>query len=149
MSGLHVQWVPPEAVSCGSITSATYSSNSELIYASLTDGYVVVLDVERFRLRYRINLYPYLPRRDWKDWRDEEPLLTSVVAAHPKQPNQLAIGLSDGGVRVIELVESEGTDLILGGLLPFFSELDEHIPCGVGPSVNQTKNIRYVYCGLK
>lgn len=32
----------------------------------------------------------------------------SVIAAHPHQPNQFAIGLTDGGVHVIEPAESEG-----------------------------------------
>jgi hypothetical protein len=31
-----------------------------------------------------------------------------VVAAHPLEPNQFALGLSDGGVQVIEPLESEG-----------------------------------------
>ena len=31
-----------------------------------------------------------------------------VVAAHPTEPNQFAIGLSDGSVEVIEPLESEG-----------------------------------------
>lgn len=31
-----------------------------------------------------------------------------VIAAHPSEPNQFALGLSDGGVQVIEPLESEG-----------------------------------------
>ena len=31
-----------------------------------------------------------------------------VVAAHPENPNQLALGLNDGGVVVIEPSESDG-----------------------------------------
>lgn len=31
-----------------------------------------------------------------------------VVAAHPQEPNQVAVGLSDGSVKVIEPTESEG-----------------------------------------
>lgn len=31
-----------------------------------------------------------------------------VVATHPLEPNQLAIGLSDGSVKVMEPTESEG-----------------------------------------
>lgn len=31
-----------------------------------------------------------------------------VIAAHPAEPNQFALGLSDGGVQVIEPLESEG-----------------------------------------
>lgn len=31
-----------------------------------------------------------------------------VVAAHPQEPSQFAVGLSDGTVKVIEPLESEG-----------------------------------------
>lgn len=31
-----------------------------------------------------------------------------VVAAHPQEPNQFAVGLSDGSVKVIEPTESDG-----------------------------------------
>lgn len=31
-----------------------------------------------------------------------------VIAAHPNEPNQFAIGLTDGGVHVLEPLESEG-----------------------------------------
>lgn len=31
-----------------------------------------------------------------------------VIAAHPAESNQFALGLSDGGVQVIEPLESEG-----------------------------------------
>lgn len=31
-----------------------------------------------------------------------------VVAAHPQDPNQFAVGLTDGSVKVIEPSESEG-----------------------------------------
>lgn len=31
-----------------------------------------------------------------------------VIAAHPSEPNQFALGLTDGGIHVLEPVESEG-----------------------------------------
>lgn len=31
-----------------------------------------------------------------------------VIAVHPQEPNQLAVGLTDGAVKVIEPLESEG-----------------------------------------
>jgi len=31
-----------------------------------------------------------------------------VVAAHPSEPNQFAVGLTDGSVQVLEPLESEG-----------------------------------------
>lgn len=32
----------------------------------------------------------------------------AVVAAHPQEPNQFAVGLTDGSVKVIEPTESDG-----------------------------------------
>ena len=37
-----------------------------------------------------------------------QPVYPLVVATHPLEPNQLAIGLTDGAVKVIEPAESEG-----------------------------------------
>lgn len=31
-----------------------------------------------------------------------------VIAAHPQEPNQFAIGLTDGSVKIIEPLESQG-----------------------------------------
>ena len=31
-----------------------------------------------------------------------------VIAAHPSEPNQFALGLTDGGVHILEPLESEG-----------------------------------------
>lgn len=31
-----------------------------------------------------------------------------VIAAHPSEPNQFALGLTDGGVHVLEPLEAEG-----------------------------------------
>lgn len=31
-----------------------------------------------------------------------------MIAAHPSDPNQFALGLTDGGVHVLEPLESEG-----------------------------------------
>lgn len=31
-----------------------------------------------------------------------------VIAAHPSEPNQFALGLTDGGVYVLEPLESDG-----------------------------------------
>lgn len=31
-----------------------------------------------------------------------------VIAAHPSDPNQFALGLTDGGVQVLEPLEAEG-----------------------------------------
>ena len=39
---------------------------------------------------------------------DRSTVYPLVIAAHPSEPNQLALGLSDGGVQVIEPLEAEG-----------------------------------------
>lgn len=37
-----------------------------------------------------------------------QPVYPLVIAAHPSEPNQLAIGLTDGTVKVVEPTESVG-----------------------------------------
>ena len=37
-----------------------------------------------------------------------QPVHPLVIAAHPSEPNQLAIGMTDGTVKVLEPTESEG-----------------------------------------
>ncbi|XP_050387989.1 topless-related protein 4-like [Argentina anserina] len=94
------QWVPREAN--GPITHAAYSCDSQSIYVSFEDGSVGVLTATSLRLRCRILPAAYLP---------PNPSLRAyplVVAAHPSDPNQFALGLSDGGVHVLEPLESEG-----------------------------------------
>ncbi|CAL0330486.1 unnamed protein product [Lupinus luteus] len=94
------QWVPGEA--SGPITHATYSCDSQLIYVSFEDGSVAVLTASNLRLRCRINQTAYLhPNPSLR----VHPL---VIAAHPSQPNQFALGLTNGAVHVLEPLESEG-----------------------------------------
>ncbi|KAK9269702.1 hypothetical protein L1049_001480 [Liquidambar formosana] len=96
------QWVPREA--SGPITHATYSCDSQSIYVSFEDGSVGVLTALTLRLRCRINPTSYLPSPPNPSLR-AYPL---VIAAHPSEPNQFALGLTDGGVVVLEPQESEG-----------------------------------------
>ncbi|KAL3728392.1 hypothetical protein ACJRO7_033043 [Eucalyptus globulus] len=98
------QWIPQDALSAP-ISYAGYSCNSQLIYASFCDGNVGVFDADTLRLRCRIGPSTYLP----------QPILTGsqavyplVIATHPHEPNQLAIGLTDGSVKVLEPTESDG-----------------------------------------
>ncbi|CAI9782455.1 unnamed protein product [Fraxinus pennsylvanica] len=84
------------------ITYATYSCDSKSIYVSFICGSISVLTAASLRLRCRINPSLYLPAN---------PSLQAyplVIAAHPSKPNQFAIGLTDGGVYVLEPLESEG-----------------------------------------
>jgi hypothetical protein len=56
-----------------------------------------------------------------------------VIAAHPLEPNQFAVGLSDGSVKVIEPSESEGK---WGSSPP----MDNGIMNGKAPSPSTTSN---------
>ncbi|KAK0571561.1 hypothetical protein LWI29_018147 [Acer saccharum] len=94
------QFVTREA--SGSITHATYSCDSQSIYVAFEDGSVGVLTASTLRLRCRINPAAYLPPNPSLR---VHPL---VIAAHPSDPNQFALGLTDGGVHILEPLESEG-----------------------------------------
>ncbi|CAN1761625.1 Protein TOPLESS [Linum perenne] len=95
------QWLPREP--SAPISHATFSCDSQLVYASFLDASVCVFSAANLRLRCRINPSAYLPAN--VSVPNVHPL---VIAAHPQEPNQFAIGLSDGGVHVFEPVESEG-----------------------------------------
>ncbi|WCJ30023.1 Protein TOPLESS [Euphorbia peplus] len=93
------QFFPREAT--GPITHATYSCDSELIYVSFEDGSVGILTTT-LRMRCRINAAAYLPPNP------SLRVYPLVIAAHPTDPNQIALGLTDGGVHVLEPLELEG-----------------------------------------
>ncbi|XP_065630532.1 topless-related protein 4-like [Quercus suber] len=110
-----MQWFPPE--SSGSVTDASYSCDGQLIYTSIKDGSVCVLTATTLQLRSRITPAAYIPLNPR--------VYPVVIAAHPSEPNQFAIGLTDGGVHVIEPPESGGSWCVAPPL-----------KSGVGPSVN-------------
>ncbi|TYJ31477.1 hypothetical protein E1A91_A06G201300v1 [Gossypium mustelinum] len=93
------QWIPLD--SSAPITHATFSCDSQLVYASFLDASVCVFTAANLRLRCRINPSAYLPTNISSN---VHPL---VIAAHPSEPNEFALGLSDGGVHVFEPLESE------------------------------------------
>jgi len=95
-------WSPHDSLSAP-ISSAIYSCDSLLVYASLCDGAVGVFDAESLRPHCRIAPSAYLP--SGMNSSNAYPL---VVASHPSEPNQFALGMTDGGVHVIEPSESEG-----------------------------------------
>ncbi|KAJ6715392.1 TRANSCRIPTION FACTOR WD40-LIKE FAMILY-RELATED [Salix viminalis] len=84
------------------ISHAVFSCDSQLVYASFLDATVCVFSAVNLRLRCRINPSSYLSPNVSSN---VHPL---VIAAHPQEPNQFALGLSDGGVHVFEPLESEG-----------------------------------------
>ncbi|XP_059635899.1 protein TOPLESS-like [Cornus florida] len=96
------QWIPPKA-NAPRITHATYSCDSQSIYVGFDDGSVGILTASAsLQLRCLINSTSYLPANPSSR---VHPL---VIAAHPSEPNQFALGLSDGGVCVLQPIESEG-----------------------------------------
>ncbi|XP_018440659.2 topless-related protein 3 [Raphanus sativus] len=94
------QWIPQDSLSAP-ISSAVYACNSQLIYATFRDGNIGVFDGDSLRLRCRISPSAYFPQGN-------QGLSPLVVAAHPQEPNQFAVGLNDGSVKVIEPSEAEG-----------------------------------------
>ncbi|XP_074285239.1 topless-related protein 4-like isoform X3 [Silene latifolia] len=91
------QWSPRESGSA--ITDAVYSCDSQTVFVSSDDGSVSVLVASTLALRCTINSVAYLP---------SNPRTFPVsIAAHPSEPNQFAVGLSDGWVQVLEPTESE------------------------------------------
>ncbi|XP_039166146.1 protein TPR3 [Eucalyptus grandis] len=84
------------------ITDATYSCNGQSIYVSFEDGSISVLSASTLRLRCRINPATYIPPNP------NLRVYPLVIAAHPSQPNQFALGLIDGSVYVLEPLDSEG-----------------------------------------
>lgn len=95
------QWFPPRE-SSGPITDATFSCDSQSIYVSFEDGSVGVLVASSLTLRCTINPAAYLPSNP------SARVYPVVLAAHPSEPNQFALGLTDGWVHVLEPLESGG-----------------------------------------
>nr|GMD96969.1 TMV resistance protein N-like isoform X2 [Ipomoea batatas] len=89
------QWIPHGSFSAP-ISSATYSCNGQLIYASFKDGNIGVFDAHRLRPRCSIApsayLSPVILNRN-------EGVYAVVIASHPQEANQLALGLTDGSVK--------------------------------------------------
>ncbi|GAB4835772.1 Topless- protein 3 [Ancistrocladus abbreviatus] len=98
------QWVPQDVLSAP-ISYAAYSCNGQLIFATFCDGNVGVFDADNVKLRCRIAPSSYLSQAQLNGSQAVYPL---VVAAHPQEPHQFAVGLTDGTVKVIEPSESEG-----------------------------------------
>jgi WD40 repeat protein len=94
------QWIPKE--SSGSVTDAVYSCDSQSIYAAFDDGSVSILTATTLQLKCRISPNSYLPSTP------SSRVYPATIAAHPSEPNQFAVGLTDGGVHVIEPPGPEG-----------------------------------------
>lgn len=94
------QWVPREG--SAPISHATFSCDSQLIYVSFLDATVCIFSAASFKLRCRISPAAYLPANVSMN------VYPTVLAAHPSEANQFALGLTDGSVHVLEPLESEG-----------------------------------------
>ncbi|XP_010921588.1 protein TPR1 isoform X1 [Elaeis guineensis] len=123
------QWVPRESLSAP-ISYASYSCNSQLVYATFCDGNIGVFDADNLRLRCRIAPLAYMSPASANS---NPPVYPLVIAAHPQEPNQLAVGLTDGAVKVIEPSESEGK---WGAPVP----VENGVPNGRTPASSATSN---------
>ncbi|KAI9079561.1 hypothetical protein K1719_024221 [Acacia pycnantha] len=70
-----------------------------------SDPYVIITCGNEKRFRCVVLLQAYLSQAALSGSQAVYPL---VVAAHPQEPNQFAVGLTDGSVKVIEPSESDG-----------------------------------------
>ncbi|KAI3893552.1 hypothetical protein MKX03_000505 [Papaver bracteatum] len=91
------QWVVPRF--SAQITDATLSSESKMIFASFLDGTILVFGVANLQPMCRIQPSAYLHAIS------SPSVYPTAVEAHPTK-NQFALGLSDGGVCVIEPLNS-------------------------------------------
>ncbi|KAI3929810.1 hypothetical protein MKX01_025978 [Papaver californicum] len=98
------QWVVPK--SSAHITDATLSCDSEMVFASFHDATILVFNVVNLQPLCRIQPSAYLPAIS-----SNLGVYPIVIDAHPTK-NQFALGLSDGGVYVIEPLNSCGTSVV-------------------------------------
>ncbi|XP_031483274.1 protein TOPLESS-RELATED PROTEIN 2-like [Nymphaea colorata] len=95
-------WTPRDSLSAP-ISSAIYSCDGLIVYTGFCDGAVGVFDAESLRFRCRIApsayILPPVPSGSGP--------YPMVIASHPSEPNQIALGMSDGAVHVIEPSEVE------------------------------------------
>ncbi|KAJ9179749.1 hypothetical protein P3X46_008082 [Hevea brasiliensis] len=94
-------WYPKDTLAAP-ISSAIYSSDGLLVYTGFCDGAVGVFDADGLRVRCRIAPTAYMP--SFVAGNNAYPL---VIAAHPSEPNQIALGMSDGAVHVVEPTDVE------------------------------------------
>ncbi|KAL5559751.1 hypothetical protein UlMin_035962, partial [Ulmus minor] len=94
------QWMENDCMT--PISHAVLSCDNQLVYASFRDGIVRLLTLPNFQLRCLINPSAYLPEDSCYS------VLPISVAANPLDPNQFAVGLTDGTVVVFEPPVSDG-----------------------------------------
>ncbi|XP_076909270.1 protein TOPLESS-RELATED PROTEIN 2-like [Bidens hawaiensis] len=96
-------WSPRESLSAP-ISSAIYSCDGLLLFTGFSDGAVGVFDADNLRLRCRIAPSAYISSSVSSSNSTAYPM---VIAAHPSDANQFALGMSDGAVHVIEPADAD------------------------------------------
>ncbi|XP_062098060.1 topless-related protein 1-like [Humulus lupulus] len=92
------QWVAGESSS--PISHGTFSCDNQLVLTCFLNGAIRIFTASTLQLQCQINPTAYLPAN--------VTIRPRVLVAHPLEMNQFAVGLSDGGVIVLEPLESEG-----------------------------------------
>ncbi|XP_057477632.1 protein TOPLESS-RELATED PROTEIN 2-like isoform X2 [Actinidia eriantha] len=96
-------WYPKDSLSAD-ISSAIYSSDGLLVFTGFCDGAVGVFDADSLRLQCRIAPSAYITSSISSGSSNAFPM---VIATHPSEPYQIALGMSDGAVHVIEPSDAE------------------------------------------
>ncbi|OQU77448.1 hypothetical protein SORBI_3009G049800 [Sorghum bicolor] len=94
-------WFPRDALPAP-ISSAVYSLGCLLVYAGFRDGAIGIFEAESLTLQCRIAPSAYIPSSI-----SSETVYPTVVATHPWKPNQIAVGMSDGAVHVLEPLHTD------------------------------------------
>ncbi|MCD7461676.1 Protein TOPLESS-RELATED PROTEIN 2 [Datura stramonium] len=97
-------WYPRDSLSAP-ISSAIYSCDGLLIFTGFCDGAIGIFDADSLRLRCRIAPSAYLSSIG--SGSGSGAAFPVVIAAHPSDSNQFALGMSDGTVHVIEPSDAE------------------------------------------
>ncbi|XP_016571670.2 protein TOPLESS-RELATED PROTEIN 2 isoform X2 [Capsicum annuum] len=95
-------WYPRDSLSAP-ISSAIYSCDGLLIFTGFCDGAIGIFDADSLRLRCRIAPPAYLSSIS----SGSGATFPVVIAAHPSDSNQFALGMSDGAVHVMEPSDAE------------------------------------------
>nr|XP_016470779.1 PREDICTED: protein TPR2-like isoform X1 [Nicotiana tabacum] len=97
-------WHPRDSLSAP-ISSAIYSCDGLLVFTGFCDGAIGIYDADSLRLRCRIAPSAYISSSVSSSGGGTA--FPVVIAAHPSDSNQFALGMSDGTVHVIEPSDAE------------------------------------------
>ncbi|PKA66218.1 Topless-related protein 1 [Apostasia shenzhenica] len=103
-------WSPRDTLSAP-ISNAVYSCDGLLVYAGFCDGAVGVFESDSLRLRSRIAPSSYIA----SSAPSSGLVYPIVIAAHPSESNQIALGMTDG---TVHMAEPSDVELKWGGPMP-------------------------------